>query len=511
MTDALHHVQASRRRILVAGIAAATAFAAQPAVSKPISSNTDFDEEFDVLVVGSGAAGLTAGITAAEAGASTVIFEKMPYTGGSTRISQCDMAIVGSPLQKKLGIDDKPEWLAADMQKVAGGLTDPKMALIIARGTAGLLEFMQKRGVVFNDGLMHFGGHSAKRCMWPVGGGKGIVNPLEKHFRGLSGTKLLTRAKVDRILLDETGRAIGLEVRENYLFDPSLQSDDNDNRSGSVRRYRARRGIVFASGGFCRDRLIVPAEAPYLEGISSNAQVGATAGAIRTLMEAGAYPMHMSLFRFSFPISYTDLCWGMYVDPTTGKRFVNEAENRDVVSLAILGVKKKNGGKTPIIFYDSDAIKNFHDTRRLKRGLAGKNTCGGNIKAFDTLEEAAAAYGIPTKEFLAQVDRYNAMLDRSDDTEFGKDMKEMEGAGLRKAPFYAMQAMPFIAYTAGGARITEKAEVISARTWKPIPGLYAAGEATGGIHGANRLTSCSVIDCGVFGMIAGREAARPKA
>ena len=72
-----------------------------------------------------------------------------------------------------------------------------------------------------------------------------------------------------------------------------------------------------------------------------------------------------------------------------------------------------------------------------------------------------------------------------------------------------MQAMPFIAYTAGGARITEKAEVISARTWKPIPGLYAAGEATGGIHGANRLTSCSVIDCGVFGMIAGAAKARP--
>ena len=494
----------SRRSLLGAGLAAGLTVSTAVQAKTPSSH---FDEEFDVLVVGSGVAGLCAGITAAEAGASVAIFEKMPVTGGSSRISQCDMAIVGSPLQKKMGIEDKPEWLAADMQKVAGGMADPEMALTIARGTASLLEFMQQRGVKFNDDLMFFGGHSAKRCMWPIGGGKGIINPLEAHFRSLKGTKLLTRAKVERILFNEDGRAIGLEVRENYLFDAKLHSDDDENKSGTRKRFKARRGIVFASGGFCRDRVVVPTEAPYLKGISSNAQVGATAGAIRTLMEAGAYPMHMSLFRFSFPISYTDLCWGMYVDPTTGKRFVNEAENRDVISLAILDVIKKNGGKTPVIFYDAESIKNFHDTRRLNRGLAGKNTCGGNIYEFNTLDEAADAYGIPRDAFKAQVDRYNQMLDRKNDTELKKDMAAMKGAGLRKAPFYAMQAMPFIAYTAGGAHITKKAEVNSAKTWQPIHGLYAAGEATGGIHGANRLTSCSVIDCGVFGRIAGAEAA----
>lgn len=501
--------QTSRRRFIgagAAGLLAAAGVAKSNAPEQPTAPS--YDAEVDVLVVGSGVAGLCAAITAAENGASTVIFEKMPVTGGSSRISQCDMAIVGSPLQKKLGIDDKPEWLAADMQKVSGGLTDPIMPLTVAKGTASLLDFMEKRGVKFNDGLMHFGGHSAKRCMWPIGGGKGIINPLEAHFRGLPNTKLITRARVDRVLFDETGRAVGLVVRENYLFDASLISDDVENKSGTVRRYRAKKGIVFASGGFCRDRLIVGTEAPYLRGISSNAQVGATGSGIRPLTEAGAYAMHMSLFRFSFPISYTDLCWGMYVDPATGKRFVNESENRDVISLAILDRIKKNGGKTPVIFFDSDSIKNFHDTRRLKRGLAGKNTCGGNIYEYATLEEAAKAYNIPWEEFKAQTDRYNAMLQSNDDNEFGKNMKAMKGAGLSKAPFYAMQAVPFIAYTAGGAFINEKAEVISAKTWKPIPGLYAAGEAASGVHGANRLTSCSVIDCGVFGRIAGEEVSK---
>lgn len=499
----------SRRRFLGAGAAGLLATSAISRASATTNqSSLPYDAEFDVLVVGSGVAGLCAGITAAESGASTVIFEKMPVTGGSSRISQCDMAIVGSPLQKKLGIEDKPEWLAADMQKVSGGLTDPIMPLTVAKGTAALLDFMVKRGVKFNDGLMHFGGHSVKRCMWPIGGGKSIINPLEAHFRSLPNAKLLTRARVNRVLFNDAGRAVGLEVRENYLFDASLQSDDVENQSGTLRRYRAKKGIVFASGGFCRDRLIVGTEAPYLRGISSNAQVGATGSGIRPLTEAGAYAMHMSLFRFSFPISYTDLCWGMYVDPTTGKRFVNEAENRDVISLAILDRIKKNGGKVPVIFFDADSIKNFHDTRRLKRGLAGKNTCGGNIYEYATLEEAAKAYGIPRKEFEAQVARYNEMLKTSKDSEFGKDMKAMKGAGLAKAPFYAMQAVPFIAYTAGGAFINEKAQVISAKTWKPIPGLYAAGEAASGVHGANRLTSCSVIDCGVFGRIAGTEVSK---
>lgn len=493
----------TRRRLLLsgAGTMAAAGLVPNTAMAADIPS---WDEEFDVLVVGSGVAGLTSAIVAAESGAKTAILEKMTETGGSSRISQCDMAIVGSPLQKKLGIEDRPEWLAADMNKVSGGLANFQMALTVAKGTAALLDFMVKRGVVFNDALMHFGGHSVKRTMWPVGGGKGIINPLQKHFESLPSATLKKRCKAVRVIFNTDGRACGLEVRENYLFDPSLESDDDQNKSGITRYYLARRGIVFASGGYCRDRLVVGTEAPYLKGISSNAQVGATAGALRTLIEAGAYPMHLSLFRFSFPISYTDLCWGMYVDPTTGERFVNEASNRDVISLAILSIRKKNGGKTPVIIYDSQAIKNFHDTRRLKRGLAGKNTCGGNIYEFASLEDLAKAYGIPSDKLKEQAARYNAMLDAGMDKQFNKDMKAMKGAGVRRGPFYAMQAVPFIAYTAGGAHITPKAQVISAKTWKPIPGLYAAGEATGGVHGANRLTCCSVIDCGVFGMIAGQ-------
>lgn len=497
----------SRRNFLQAGAATAV-LGVMPSLSSAKPEESAWDAEYDVLVVGSGVAGLTAAIMAAEAGNKTAILEKMPYTGGSSRISQCDMAIVGSPLQKKEGIEDKPEWLAADMVKVSGGMTDPEMALTIAKGTAGLLDFMVRRGVEFNDSLIHFGGHSAKRVMWPKGGGKGLIRPLQAHFTGLPGTTLSTRTKVDSLIRNESGRAVGLAVRENYLFNPSIPSDDENNATGTVRRYKARKGIVFASGGFCRDEGMRGTEAPYLRNISSNAHIGATGGALKALILGGAYPMHMSLFRFSFPISYTDIIWGMYVDPATGKRFANEMANRDVISMAILDQIKKNGGKTPVVVYDSECLKNFNDTRRLNRGLAGKNTCGGNIQEFPTLEALAKEYGIPLKPFLATVEHYNEMLKSGKDEEFNKDMLKMKGAGIMKPPFYAMQAVPFIAYTAGGVRITPSAEVVSLMDWKPIPGLYAAGEVTGGIHGANRLTSCSVIDCGVFGMIAGSAVSR---
>lgn len=498
----------SRRHLLKAGLATCTVLPFGGVLSQEKKEEHFWDKEFDVIVVGSGVAGLTAGITAAENGAATLIVEKMGEIGGSSRISQCDMAIVGSPLQKKLGIQDKPEWLAADMQKVSGGLTDPEYALTIAKGTSALFNFMVEHGVIFNDTLMHFGGHSVKRTVYPVGGGKGIIRPLYNSFASFKNSKLITRCKAENVIYDGDGRAIGLKVRTNYLFNPLLDSEDTENKTGSVKYFKANKGIVFASGGYCRDNSIVSAEVPYLKGISSNAQIGATGSGLRALLEAGAYPVHLSLFRFSFPISYTDICWGMYVDPSSGLRFVDEGGNRDKISMAILEQKKKNGNITPVLIYDSAAIKNFHDQRRLKRGLALKNTCGGNIYKFDSLEELAKAYGIPVVALKEQAQRYNKMLDELKDTEFNKDMKAMKGAGVRKAPFYAMQAMPFIAYTAGGAKITPQAQVISARTFKPIKGLYAAGEAAGGIHGANRLTCCSVIDCGVFGMIAGTQVSK---
>lgn len=501
----------SRRHLLKAGLLVCSGMPITKVFAKEKSADQKhWDEVFDVIVVGSGVAGLTAGITAAEKGATTLLIEKMGEVGGSSRISQCDMAIVGSSLQKKLGIEDKPEWLAADMQKVSAGLTDPQYALTIAKGTASLFDFMVKHGVVFNEKLMHFGGHSVKRTVYPVGGGKGIVVPLYNSFCSLTNTKLLTKCKAENVIYDEDGKAIGLKVRTNYLFNPLIDSEDTENNSGVIKYFQAKRGIVFASGGYCRDNQIISTEVPYLKGISSNAQVGATGSGLRALLDAGAYPVHLSLFRFSFPISYTDICWGMYVDPSSGLRFVDEGANRDKVSMAILEQKKKNGNITPVLIYDSDAIKNFHDQRRLKRGLALKNTCGGNIYKFNTLKELAKAYGMPEVALLEQANRYNRMLDDLNDKEFNKDMKAMKGAGVRKAPFYAMQAMPFIAYTAGGAKITTKAEVISARTFKPIKGLYAAGEATGGIHGGNRLTCCSVIDCGVFGMIAGAQVSELK-
>ncbi len=143
----------------------------------------------------------------------------------------------------------------------------------------------------------------------------------------------------------------------------------------------------------------------------------------------------------------------------------------------MLKLKSENGGKSPVIIYDSQWINHFHDKQRLQLSLEGKNGLNGTIYTF------------------------NKLMASGKDTEFNKDVDAMKGAAIIKAPFYAMIVNPRITYTPGGVRINTNAEVLSLDTGKPIPGLFACGEVTGGIHGESRLTAGSSPDCGTFGLI----------
>ncbi|MDI6616714.1 MAG: FAD-binding protein, partial [Syntrophaceae bacterium] len=127
----------------------------------------------------------------------------------------------------------------------------------------------------------------------------------------------------------------------------------------------------------------------------------------------------------------------------------------------------------------------------------------GVVKKFDTLEALAAAYEIPYAAVKKTVDDYNSYLKTGVDKEFGRYLQP-DAKPIGKAPFYAVRLWPKVHHTMGGVQINEKAQVIDV-DGKPIPGLYAAGEVAGGVHGAVRLGSCAVVDCLVFGRIAGKE------
>ena len=116
----------------------------------------------------------------------------------------------------------------------------------------------------------------------------------------------------------------------------------------------------------------------------------------------------------------------------------------------------------------------------------------------------AEHYKIPLDTLKATIEEYNAMAEKGEDTAFKADFAKTKNNKVDKPPYYAVMVKPNLTYSLAGALITPKAEVVSVLDDAPIPGLYAAGEATSGVHGAMRLGGCAILDCCVFGMLAGR-------
>lgn len=122
---------------------------------------------------------------------------------------------------------------------------------------------------------------------------------------------------------------------------------------------------------------------------------------------------------------------------------------------------------------------------------------------FDSLEDIAKKYDIPLEPLKIQVEEYNGYVEAGEDRQFGKPMEKAKGKYL-EPPFIVVRNWPKVHYCQGGARIDVQARVLDSSTWSPIPGLYAAGEVAGGVHGLSRLGSCSIPDCMVMGMTAAK-------
>ena len=194
---------------------------------------------------------------------------------------------------------------------------------------------------------------------------------------------------------------------------------------------------------------------------------------------------------------------GVVVDRKTGKRFMDEHAGRKIKSDALFKVIGADENY-PIAVCD-DAIVKAINPSFVKLPLEM-----GTVKKFNTLEELADHFGIKKAPFLAEVKKFNGFVKSGEDTDFHRILKFNNGLDVSKAPFYGIEVSPKIHHTMGGVMINEKAEVISAATQKPIKGLFAGGEITGGVHGASRLGTVAVTDALTFGMIAGENFAAMK-
>lgn len=495
----------------LAGCAPSQGGAADSAKAAGAGLPEKWDEECDVLVIGSGYAGLAAAYEAAKAGANTMVIEKMPTTGGNSAIADGDFAVCMSSAQKAKGIEDSVDKYVADMMAAGLGLNDKEKCRVLAEKSNETWEWTQSElGVEWDKGedgnvnVIPYGGHNTVRTIHPaLGHGSAITVPLTEKLSEMN-VPVKTGRMVVKFFRDETGRVVGVQANE--------KTKGNDPTSGQPTYIKANKGVVLASGGFGKDVAWRAQHDPHLdETVDCTNQDGATAEALAAAMKAGALAVHLDWIQlgpwcspdeegYGKGPSYIDanVAYGMSIDPQTGKRIVSELADRRVYSNAIV-----DNGVPLLQIVDEQNIPAWNFEANLQPAIDA-----GITKKFDTIEEVIAAYDLP-EEFRAQMARYNGYVEARNDEEFGKMIPE-DAKPLGAGPYYITRIWPKVHHTMGGVKTNMDAQVLDVDL-NPIPGFYAAGEATGGVHGACRLGSCATADCLVNGRLAGQMAAAAEA
>lgn len=504
-------LKVSRRTLLTTGVVASVSSVIPlKAQASPFTSLPDkWDESYDVVVIGSGFAGLAAAAEAHNNKATVVVFEKMPSLGGNSAINGGIVSVPGHDVQKKRGIKDSPELLAKDMIREGQGYNYPDKVKTLAdnafdtwRWTVDVLKVQYKP-----DHIGQEGGHSVPRHIYTTNySGSGIVSKQIEYLKSL-GVPLRTRCYVETIYRDTDGRVKGIKIREGYRFPRE--------GSGRVKNIKANKAVICCYGGFGADVKYRTKFDPKLtEKFDTTNQPGATSELWRETARIGAQQVQQDWIQcgpwtspeekgFGIALKFAQGAAagrGMWIDCSSGKRFVNEQANRKVRADAI--INRNNEGHKCIAIADTNGVNAWNAPDVLARQLEIKV-----VHKCDTLEALAKENNIPLNALKESIETYNKALKGQTGDEMGR-MFFPGALPMEKGPWYYSILSPKVHHCMGGLQTDPQCHVIDVVTDQPIPGLYAAGEATGGDHGAVRLGSCGTLDCLVFGRIAGKEAAK---
>lgn len=331
------------------GLGAASAFAGIHA-----DRVTNWDETFDLIIVGSGFAGLSTAYQAYKEGVrKIVILEKMEAYGGNSALCGALMCMPLTKMQKAKGIEDSPEILVQDMLKAGRGFNHIELTRTLAENAHKCFDMMIECGVELQDKVIRLGGHSRPRAHLPkVPSGGSITVPMHKWLRD-KGVEFRNRTNVVQVVCNTDG-VEGLIVETDY--------DWHTNSHRGLRTLRATGGIVVATGSWGQDREFVTATMPAYKDLECTSQPGSTATMIKALLDAGALPVMMDMYQLgpwaspdekgagpgSFFADYA-FAEGIAVDPKTGARFMNELADRRTRAEAQLVVLAKGTDRKSVV------------------------------------------------------------------------------------------------------------------------------------------------------------------
>ncbi len=491
--------------------------------------------EVDVVVIGGGGAGMTAAITAADAGRSVMLLESQGMVGGNSVRSTGGMnaaptewqqanefkesAGVESTLAKvekypdneriqELGAIVAEQWTAyqenpegyfesselfqLDTLIGGGGLNDPSLVKKLVENSASAISWLDQLDpeIVLHN-VAQFGGASVKRIHRPVDADGKVLSvgayvvPLLKQNLDARGIEVLTNTTATELLTDDSGAVIG------------VLAEGKDGGSVTVNA----KSVVIATGGFGANNDMIASIRPELDGFITTNAPGIQGQGIQMAQAIGADTVDLEQVQLhpTVHLEGTDASLiteglrgdGAILVNQEGERFFDEVSTRDKVSAAEF---EQTGGYAWLII-DS----RMSDASNVIQGYI-KN---GFAESGDTYEALAEAIGAPADAFAETMAKWNACVEAKEDPDFGR---VSFANPLDQAPYYAIKVQPGIHHTMGGIKINDEAKVVDT-DGNVIPGLFAAGEVTGGVHGNNRLGGNAVADFVIFGRIAGSSAA----
>ena len=487
--------------------------------------------DVDIVIVGAGGAGMTAAIAAAGDGLNVVVVESQAMVGGNSVRSTGGMNAAKTPLQdnntfgEEAGVEkalvaaegysdnaaitalaatvseqweaykanpqgyfDSVELMELDTMIGGKGVNDPELVKTLCENTADSISWLESVGAPLTS-VGAFGGASVKRIHRPVNAegktvsvGAYIVPILEKNLAD-AGVEVILNTTVDTILTDANGAVCGVS---------GVGSD------GSKLTVNAN-AVILATGGFGANLDMVVSYKPELEGFMTTNAAGIQGQGILMAQELGAATVDMGQIQIHPTVEANTASLiteglrgdGAILVNAEGKRFIDEVGTRDVVSAAEIA---QTGSYSYLIVDQAMA-----DASNVIQGYISK----GFTTQGDTYEALAAELGMDEAAFAETMNAWNACVEAKSDEEFGRTSF---ASPLNTAPYYAIKVTAGVHHTMGGLKINSETQVLT-EDGTAIPGLFAAGEVTGGVHGANRLGGNAVADFVVFGRIAAESAA----
>ena len=492
----------------------------------------DVTKEADVVIVGAGGAGMTAAMTASDAGKSVIILESQAMVGGNSVRSTGGMNAAktvyqdenefgeGAGVEKMLksaadnyadnefitslaatvaqqwadyqanpvGYFDSVELMELDTMVGGKGINNPELVKTLVEGTAPAIDWLDENGMSLHN-VAAFGGASVKRIHRPVNEEGKVVSvgaylvPLMEKACQDRGVEFILNTTADTILTDANGQAVG------------VSGTDKDGNTVTVNA----KAVVLATGGFGANLDMVASYKPELKGFMTTNAPGIQGQGIAMATAIGAATVDMDQIQIHPTVEANTAALiteglrgdGAILVNANGERFTDEVSTRDKVSAAEIA---QPGSFSWLIVDQAMA-----DASNVIQGYITK----GYTKQGATYEELAKEIEVDPATFAATMEKWNGCVETKTDADFGRTSFANP---LNTAPYYAIKVSAGVHHTMGGVVINSSTEVLK-EDGSVIPGLFAAGEVTGGVHGANRLGGTAVADFVVFGRIAGSSAA----